>query len=238
MESFQEFFNSRLREKGFSLERLAEMTGITVKHLRNLSHGDFAHLPAAPYLRGYLIRIGEALDFDGEAYWREIEAQNSVFRSGAGDQLPKNRFARRSLGALIPLSIAALLLLGYIGIRSAAIIGRPTITLTAPTETLTRTIEDSIAVTGSIENGTSVLVNNESIPLRDDSSFETTVRLEPGLNLIEITGSKFLGSEVKLLRQVVYEPPIPRPGATTSTTTSTPSSSDDGTESSESDVVQ
>ena len=67
---FSSFLNERLRDKGLTLKKLAETTGIALGHIQKLSEGDFFDLPPTPYLRGYLSRIGRVLDFDPEIWWQ------------------------------------------------------------------------------------------------------------------------------------------------------------------------
>ena len=62
---FPSFFNERLKERGLTLKRLSELSGISVKHLEALAAGQFDNLPPAPYLRGYLLKLGQVLGFDG-----------------------------------------------------------------------------------------------------------------------------------------------------------------------------
>ena len=72
------FLRDRMKEKGVSLKKLSDMTGISVNHIENMLRGDFERVPPTPYFRGYLIRIGEVLNFDGEAWWEKIKKEEEV----------------------------------------------------------------------------------------------------------------------------------------------------------------
>ena len=65
---FASFFASRLKERGLTVKKLSELSGISQKDLQNLSEGDFDHLPPAPYLRGYTQKLSKILEFDPE-FW-------------------------------------------------------------------------------------------------------------------------------------------------------------------------
>ena len=69
------FLRDRMKDKGISLKRLADLTGIAINHIENMLRGDFEHVPPTPYFRGYLIRLGEVLNFDGEAWWEKIKRE-------------------------------------------------------------------------------------------------------------------------------------------------------------------
>src|SRR5580658_10539475 len=93
---FEEFFAARMKHKGMTLKKLGEMTGISPTHLQEIARADFNALPSAPYVHGYLVRLGKALDFDGEEWWNRVKNEGLVRNSGPADSLPENRFARES----------------------------------------------------------------------------------------------------------------------------------------------
>lgn len=206
-QSFQQFLNERLRERGLTLKRLSELSGVNLKYLEQLSNGSFEELPAAPYLRGYIVKISEILEFDHETWWKFIKREEGLKTSGGEDQLPKNRFARERTPR--PFWIAALIVLAvlFFGVRASRILGRPTLTISNLTEETLTTSSDRFTIEGTITGGNKVVVNNESVDVGADGSWSKSVILEPGINLIEIKGRKFLGNEVTAIRRIVYEAP-------------------------------
>ena len=48
-----------MKERGVSLKKLSDMTGISMGYIENMLRGDFEHVPATPYFRGYLIRMAK-----------------------------------------------------------------------------------------------------------------------------------------------------------------------------------
>src|SRR3989344_8466198 len=121
---FAAFLNEKLKNKGLSVKKLADMTGVPLNHLTNLAAGEYRTLPPAPYLRGYLQALGAALDFDPQAAWDHFKQGSFVTTSGGRDELPTNRFAPRSVATLIWVGGAVLALLVYFGMRSSFILGR------------------------------------------------------------------------------------------------------------------
>ena len=96
-------FTTASKKKGISLKKLSDMTGISMNHIENMLRGDFENVPPTPYFRGYLIRLGEVLNFDGEAWWEKIKREEGVGTSGPADALPKNRFIRKSPAKMIAI---------------------------------------------------------------------------------------------------------------------------------------
>ncbi|HTY39999.1 MAG TPA: helix-turn-helix domain-containing protein [Candidatus Paceibacterota bacterium] len=208
---FPSFFNEKIKGRGLSLRKLAELSGITERHLEALSRGDYANMPAAPYLRGYLTTLGRILDFDAGFWWDHFKTNNLMPSSGRTDQLPKNRFAPRRAGPAIAIGCAALAVLLYFLFRFPQIFGQPLLRIEAPAAATSRVAESSITVRGRIESGDEVAVNGESVPVASDGTWQKEFFLQPGLNTIEVVGKKFLGRETRMVRQVIYEPPVPAP---------------------------
>lgn len=135
--TFEIFLRDRMKEKGVSLKKLSDLTGISINHIENMLRGDFEHIPPTPYFRGYLLRLGEILNFDAEAWWGKIKREEAVRESGPTDALPKNRFARKSPAKTIAISAVILVILVVLGFALPHVLGRPAITITSPRKILT-----------------------------------------------------------------------------------------------------
>lgn len=214
---FAAFVAERLREKNLSLRRLSEMTGVSPRHLGALLEGRFDRLPPAPYVRNYLIRIGEVLEFDGQAWWERLKEEGLVRSSGPADELPKNRFARRAPPKVVWVVGIVMLIFLYFGLRSSNIFGTPRVMIAYPQSTVTVSNESEVIVRGTLANGDKVSVNGESVPVERGGVWEKRISLQPGLNTVEVHAEKFLGKGVTLVRQILYEPaPLPISTATSS----------------------
>ncbi|RJQ28918.1 helix-turn-helix domain-containing protein [Candidatus Parcubacteria bacterium] len=203
---FEYLFNEKLRERGLTLKRLSELSNIATSHLESLRSGDFGSLPPAPYVRGYLRRLGSLLGFDPEVWWERLKAGNLVKVSGEGDELPRNRFAKRSRTRLFWVGGGILIVLLYLGTQFPRILGEPVIHITYPDEPILAVRESEIVIYGTVKNADSLSVNDESVLISADGSWKRTLTLHPGLNTIQILGKKFLGRETRASRQVLFEP--------------------------------
>lgn len=206
-ESFNIFLGERLRDKNVSIEKLSELSGVSIRNLESMLKGDPDKLPPAPYLHGYFVKIGDVLDFDGEEVWRNWKGADEVTSSGAADRLPKNRFSKRSVIKYIWIGVFALVVLAYGGIQLSRIMGTPSLYIDNPKAELTNSSVDHITVNGTLQNAKELYINGEAIPLADDGSWEKGISLQSGLNTIEIRAKKFLGGETTITKQVLYEPP-------------------------------
>jgi hypothetical protein len=217
-QDFTLLLNEKLKAKGFSVKKVAELSGVPMKHIQALCEGRYHNLPPAPYLRGYLLTLGGLLGFDGTAVWDDLKISHGVASSGGRDELPKNRFSIHSRGAaLAGGGIVALLMLSYLGFRFTQIFGQPVLRIMSPVEGLQWTDVPSVRVVGTLENGDAVFVNDEPVAVGAGGTFERTLPLEHGLNSIEISAKKFLGGEIHFVRQIIFESPpsVPIPASTT-----------------------
>lgn len=215
------FLRDRMKERGVSLKKLSDLTGIAMNHIENMLRGDFEHIPSTPYFRGYLIRIGEVLNFDGEAWWEKIKKEEGVKKSGPSDAMPKNRFAHESPLRVIVISAAILIILIVAGFALPHIQGKPVITIVAPQGNPYATTSDSIVIQGTVENADSLYVNTEEVVVGSNGAWQKNVFLtQDNPNTFDISAKKFLGGTTDITEQIIYSPPA---GATT-TSSSSPSS--------------
>ncbi len=221
--TFEEFFTERLKHKGFTLKKAAEVTGISPRNLQDLATGDFSHLPSAPYVRGYVIKLGKVLEFDGEAWWQRMKAEGNVKNSGLSDALPHNRFLKRSPLKLILGCVAGAIVLLYFIIQFPIIVGRPTVALTYPATTPFATTGNLITLQGKASNADSLSVNGEGVAIATDGTWQKNVLLQSGSNTFTVSAKKFLGGTSNITETIIYTPPVTvgNPPATTTTPTTT-----------------
>ena len=205
---FATFFNEKVKARGYSLKKLADVSGVPLVHLTNISIGRYGDLPPAPYLRGYLNTLGPILDFDAQTVWPEFRRIHLVKASGAEDELPRNRFAGRSrrMRGAIGGALGLIIILGYVGYQSGRIFGTPEITVRFPKEDMLRVQESAITMSGELKNGSVLTVNGETVPLHD-GAWEVRIELRPGQNTVILSAKKFLGKETQLTRRIFYEAP-------------------------------
>lgn len=204
---FLHFFNERVKERGLNLKKLSDLSGISFKHLEALSYGDFNALPPAPYFRGYLVKLGDILDFDPDAWWPSIKNGDFVKNSGAEDRPPFNRFVQPKLLSFVWIGIVVLGGLLYFALQAPRIFGRPALTVTFPTANPFVSASSSVTIRGTISGEWNELtLNGESIPTDRSGAWEKNVLLDPGLNAVRINAKKFLGGEMNIIEQIIYQP--------------------------------
>ncbi len=215
--TFEIFLRDQMKDRGLSLKKLSDITGIAVNHIENMLRGDFEHVPSTPYFRGYLIRLGEVLNFDGEAWWKKIEQEESVRKSGPADALPKNRFAEESLAKTIAISAIILVILVVVGFTLPHIFGKPIITITSPQGNPYIAASDSMIIHGTVKNADSLYIDGDEVTVASDGSWQKNVFLQSGPHAFDISAKKFLGGTTDITEQIIYNPPA---NATTTSSSS------------------
>lgn len=203
---FAAFFNAKLKERGLTVPKLSQLSGISMQDLQYLAEGDFDHLPPAPYLRGYTMRLAKILEFDPDVWWKHFETIGAVNSSGEEDRLPSNRFAISKSTRFFWIILVFGILAIYGGLRFTKILGKPILTILEPENSPHETQTNQITLRGRVENGDEVAINGEQLVVGENGAWQKEVSLEEGLNSFEISASKLLGKEIKLMRQIIYEP--------------------------------
>jgi cytoskeletal protein RodZ len=222
--SLEIFLRDRMKEKGISLKKLSDLTGISTNHIENMLRGDFERVPSTPYFRGYLIRLGETLNFDGEAWWEKIKKEEGVRKSGPADALPRNRFARGSPAKAVAISAAILALLIVLGFALPHIFGKPAISITSPQGNPSVSVLDNVTIQGTVKNADSLYVDGDEATIANNGSWQKTVLLQSGVNTFDISAKKFLGGTTNVMEQITYNPT-----ATSTVQSSSPSSTPSST---------
>lgn len=202
--NFKEFLEEKLKEKGLNLKRLSEISGIALNHLNDLMNENLKNLPAAPYVRGYLIKLGKILNFNSEEWWEYFKIQKDLKSSGKEDEFPKNRFAPQAVFKYVLIGFIIVLVLIYLILRFHNIFGKPSVELNIP-PSMINVSDQKFILSGRVENADKVFVNSEEVTINKNGEFSKEIMLQSGINNIEIKAQKLLGSEAKILRQVFYE---------------------------------
>jgi len=207
IQRFGDFVREQMRSKGITLQRLAEETEITPSYIKALLEGDNDNLPSAPYVRGYIKKIAQVLEADADVFWEEYEKGSSIQRSGDKDMLPTNRYATRKTNTKgLLITIAILIVLAWSAPQIANFFGKPSLTLTSPTQETIVVTEHSYMLRGVIKRSDDkLLINAEEIPVQEDGSFSKEVSLQEGRNVYQIVAKRFLGRETSITRTIVYQ---------------------------------
>jgi hypothetical protein len=209
--NLSELINEALHLRNLNMEKLSEMTDIPIHYLIALSNADLKRLPATPYVRGYLAKIAQTLRTDVEPFLRAYKQELSLkILKGSGplDKLPSNRYAVKPfnkkifiVGGIVLIAVAAFLIWG-----TGEFLGTPNIKITSPAADNIIINNSTIKLSGEASRQDKLTINNEEVLIEKSGRFEKDFSLQPGINTIEFKIKRFLGKEITVVRQVVYQP--------------------------------
>ncbi len=204
--NFQEFFNELMEVRGFSISRLSESADIPERYLTALCEGDFKKMPALPYVRGFVIQATETLGVDGNEIWRVYKDEITT-KIGVEDKLPVNRFVSRSIDKRkIVIGVIAFFAIIYLIWRIDDFLGIPKLEIVYPLEEVITVNASIVKLKGKLSVSRDKLtINNEETFVSSDGWFEKDLTLEAGANIIEFKAKRFLGKEVKMTREIIYQ---------------------------------
>lgn len=204
---FKTLFNETLHNYGVGIAKLSETTGIPERYLEAMRSGNLGSLPPAPYVRGYLNKIGNLAGVNGEELWTAFKKDEQTKTSGSEDRLPENRFSLQKINKGRVVGLAVLVLLFAYGLfRFDVIVGKPLLQISAPVEALFLSNEEIFELSGLAESRDKLTVNGENIIINEDGSFNKKWKLTPGINILEFKVKRFLGLETSETRRVIYTP--------------------------------
>ncbi|MDP2704304.1 MAG: helix-turn-helix domain-containing protein [bacterium] len=209
-----------MRKENVSLERLETLSGVSGHHLSLLMEGKYEKLPAAPYVRGYMLKIAKVLGLNGEELWQEFAENSEELRtSGKHDTLPENRFMSKNALVRICIVIGILVaVLAIAGIRML-FLDNPNIKFNNLEDEITTVRSSPLMIEGSLKPGFKLTLNGEEIVVDAKGSFTEEVNLGSGFNTLVFAAKKVLGKEHRFPKQVFYESPGMLEGGEASTST-------------------
>ena len=204
--NFQEFFNELMEARGFNISRLSESAGVSERYLTALCEGDFKKMPALPYVRGFVIQVAEALGVDGNEIWRVYKDEIAVKIKGE-DKLPQNRFAGRSINKRkVAIGVIVFFAIIYFVWRIDDLLGIPKLEIVYPKTEVTTVNAPIFKLKGKLSVSLDKLtINNEETFVSSDGWFEKDLTLAAGANVVEFKAKRFLGKEVKMTREIIYQ---------------------------------
>lgn len=203
-----EIFADQLANRNITPDALSLATGIPVSYINALLAGNKDSLPPLPYIRGYLLKLAARLDLDQDMVLAAYRTEYVTKMSGSSDRLPTNRFAITGIkrGPLLIGAIIIVLIIGFFGVRETGIFGRPYLNLINPPpgDEVYVTNFAVLEIEGRVSPRDTVTINGQAVAVSDTGSFTSSYPLSPELNSLEFVVKRFLGKEVRVLRQVYY----------------------------------
>jgi transcriptional regulator with XRE-family HTH domain len=186
-----------------SLTEVSRATRIQTKYLDAIERGDYAHLPAEVYLRGFLRSYARHLGIDEEAilkmYGKEKNIEANLGRDRTASTAPPQSgrpafiLTARSLWTVVVVLILSGVAV-YLGREFRNFAGTPRLFVYEPSDQAVLDTNEVI-VRGSTEKGVRVLINDEPALVDGAGEFVEKLLLQPGINTINVKALNRFGKE-------------------------------------------
>lgn len=203
-------------EHRIKISTLAATLQIPEKFLADLETGRYKDLPEEIYVRNFIRAYANAFGRDSAAFLDLYELEVAAARGSrkAERMAPAISIKKNDLlptVLILRIAIAGILCLGliaYLGYEVKMITSPPSLTIFEPTDNaVTKTGE--ITVRGKVGQEAQITINGENVLADSSGYFKETLRLQRGLNMIQISASKRRSKEKTIFLRVVYEEEAP-----------------------------
>lgn len=197
------------KRKRLTLEQAEEETKVRVKYLDALERGAYGELPSNVYTLGFLTKYAEFLGASKEEmivlYRLERGASNVP-----GNIAPEGRIKEKKAyltPKIIVLFLVGLGVIGFLGYIFYAVknfTSPPNLVIQSPsTETVIK--QDRVEVVGKTDEGASLKINDQVVFLDGNGNFRETVKLQTGLNNIELRATNRVKKETVKVVKILAE---------------------------------
>lgn len=204
-----EILKEQRLEANLSLQDLAKESRIRVEYLEALEKNDFAKLPAATFVKGYIKIYSRILGFDFQPI---IALLRRDFKESAKGKLVPREFIKSILtrrktftpitNVFISLALIFLVLFSYVGFQWYNFNKPPELVIYTPEEDAF--VSTKVMIEGKTNPEAVVLVNSEPISLSTDGKFKTEIYLpREGVATITIEATDKRG-KTSLISRTVY----------------------------------
>lgn len=197
------------KRRHLSLEQAEEATKVRAKYLEALESGSYGELPADVYTLGFLVKYAEFLETPKDdlisSYRRERGSSISSRLFSPHARLREKRpllTPRIVVWGLVLLAIVGIL--GYIFYAVKNFTSAPNLEIQSPVaESVIR--QDAVEVIGKTDQGTSLQINGQTVFLDDKGGFKEQVKLQQGLNNIELRATNRVKKETVKVIKILAE---------------------------------
>jgi cytoskeletal protein RodZ len=220
------------KKKGLSLVEVEEETKVRTKYLEALEKGQYEILPSNVYAIGFLTKFSEMLGLDRDRMIELFKKERGQIEEHSSKLAPDKRI-KEPFFTLTPRILTIIIILfliigvlGYIGYSVRLFTAPPNLEIGSPsTDTIIQSQETTVA--GKTDSGVTLTINNQIVFIDDKGNFSENIKLQPGLNTIEIKAVNRLKKEssrvIKVLAEYQEEiPESPKPDSSSANEESPP----------------
>lgn len=207
-----ETFKSARVKKEVSLSEAEIATKVRAKFLLALENAEWKVLPQEVYLRGFVSAYAKYLDLPIDQVMVLFDKEVKIRRGKSKAKISYNQTLKQKKVIITPkflayfgISVFVVSLFTYIILQILNFAGNPNLKIIAPENNLVTEV-DSIDLSGITDTDTSVVINNENVPVSGDGRFLLQLKLHRGVNVIKVKAINKAKKESSEVYTVEYKP--------------------------------
>ncbi len=187
-ETLGEYLYSIRQHLGLGIEEVAQKTGIFEKFILSLEQGKYQVLPPDVYVLGFLKKLSEFYRISCEDITEQFKKEKNLNIQTVRELITPAKGWRAVVSrisitpAFLTIASGAVLGLGafvYVLFQVLSVNHTPALTILEPkSDTVLQ--GSSVEVKGKTEPGTTITVNDQTVLVQSDGSFQTTLGVAPG----------------------------------------------------------
>lgn len=184
-------------QKHLSQHEVASALLLKEEVIKALEEGDWASLPEAAYVRGFIKNYADFLGLDARRLLALHRAEYDERK-----YLKRPAKTRRRLmftpNLIVPttVALAIIVFLAYLILQYTSILSAPRLEIYSPRDDITTTAT-VIEISGETEKDTTVSIDGQLVKVDESGNFNYQMKLKDGKNVIEIIASKRLSPKTK-----------------------------------------
>lgn len=194
----------RRNELNLSLDQIERSTHIRKKYLKLIEAGDYANLANDIYTKGYIKNYADHLGFESKEILKLYSSERTEYNQTSGLPSEHQKSGLKPIDsqvfAITPrtilfsiTSIFVLIMVIYVGWQLSQLSTPPVIRLANQDKTTTNS--SFTIVSGEVDSGSDVYINDSPILSSPDGSFSERVMLVGGSNQIKVSAKNKFGKE-------------------------------------------
>lgn len=211
MRTVGQILKDERERKFYTLEEIEKVTKIRVELLQALEADNFAKLPPATFIQGFIKNYGKFLGLDTNkllaVFRREYSERKNPPRiiESFENPLKPSRFHLTPSSA-ISLMVVSLVLIffAYLWYEYRFLVLPPPLEVYNPADQA-NVQNASVAVAGQTDPEAKLSINNQDVGVSKDGHFDQEVKLSEGANRITITSTSKFGRSTKAERTVFLQ---------------------------------
>lgn len=197
--------------KQVSLVDAEAATKVRARYLVALEAGRWEDLPQEVYVRGFVMAYAKYLGLDLNEIMGLFRIEINAAKDSPNSFIYQKKYSESRFAitpkfiGLTSLGIFVLAIFSYIGWQFLSFTNNPNLKILSP-GTNQVVEEESIDISGIVENGTYVLINEEKVPVTVDGHFNLGIKLNRGLNVIKIKATNKTNKATQEIVTIEYKP--------------------------------